>query len=138
MEVSSLNQLCVFGISVFSGMLCGAFFDFQRVLRKKKQAGTLRTVFEDIIFSAFCSATVLGTGYFFDNGEIRYYLLLGCISGGLFYCAFFSRFTMDFMSKGYDIVSKTVVRPVLKLMRMVKKPVSFLWKAKKKIGRAHV
>ena len=133
MEVSSLNQLTVFGASLITGVLCGVFFDFQRVLRKRRRAGLLRTTFEDIVFASFCVTAVLSTGYIFDNGAVRYYLLLGCIGGCIFYMANLSRKTAKLINLFCDIITKFIIKPLKKTVGFIKIPLIFLIRLRRRI-----
>ena len=88
MEVSSTHQLFVFVLCVISGAGCGAFFDVQRSIRKLHFAGTFRIIAEDLLFVIICTAVAILLGYFFNRGQMRYYQIMGLISGALFYIAF--------------------------------------------------
>lgn len=123
MEVSSLSQLYVFFISVGAGAVCGVFFDIQRTIRKHFYAGKWRTAFEDILFTLFCIWVILAVGYIFDEGAIRYYLILGSISGALFYAAFLSSFFMKLSGKLLNLILKAVVLPTKKLLKAAAYPV---------------
>ena len=123
MEVSSLSQLYVFSISLCSGMLCGMFFDIQRSLRKKLHAGEWRTALEDVIFTLFCIGITLSVGYFFDEGAVRYYLILGSISGALFYAAFLSGVFMKSCGKILDLIVKLIIVPVKKIFKLSLYPI---------------
>lgn len=123
MEVSSLSQLYVFMVSLGSGMLCGMFFDIQRSLRKKLHAGEWRTALEDVIFILFCIGITLSVGYFFDEGAIRYYLILGSISGALFYAAFLSGIFMKIYGKTLDLIVKLILVPAKKIFKSALCPI---------------
>lgn len=123
MEISSTRQLYVFAISLIAGMLCGMFFDIQRSLRKKLHAGDWRTTLEDVIFTLFCVGVILSVGYIFDEGAIRYYLILGSISGALFYAAFLSPIFIKICGKILDLAGKLIVAPIKKIFKSALYPI---------------
>ena len=123
MEISSKSQLYVFAISLAAGMLCGIFFDIQRSLRRKLHAGEWRTLLEDIIFTFFCIGIILSVGYIFDEGAIRYYLVLGSISGALFYAAFLSQLFMKICGKILDLTVKLIITPIKKIFKSALYPI---------------
>lgn len=130
MEVSSSHQIYVFSLSVIVGMSCGAFFDVQRFLRKISSAGTVRTTLEDVLFAILCVSIMLGSSFMINNGEIRYYQVMGAVSGMLFYAAFLSRTFLKILSLLFGIATNLFVKPLIKTVRLlmipVKKFISFI------------
>lgn len=132
MEVSSTHQMTVFLLSVLSGMLCGIFFDGQRFLRRIHSASEVRVVMEDVLFAAVSIAIILGFGLFFDNGEIRYYQIMGSVSGVLFYAAFLSRLVMRLFSFFYKIFRAVIVVPIIKICHLLSVPAKKIIRITKK------
>ncbi len=122
MEVSSSHQMYVFLLCVLSGLGCGVFFDVQRSIRSVKRAGNVRTLFEDLLFALICVLTAVAFGYFFNSGQMRYYQVMGFLSGILFYAAFLSRLTMRLMDAVYSAAVKFFIIPAVKFVRMVLVP----------------
>jgi hypothetical protein len=100
----------VFLLCVLLGLGCGVFFDFQRCVRKKFFAGILRTTLEDILFATLCIGAVIALGFFFNNGEIRYYQILGSVSGALFYAALLSKLVSKIFLFFFGITEKIIVK----------------------------
>ena len=123
MEVSSSHQIYVFSLFILLGMMCGALFDIQRFLRKKRFAGYLRTTVEDIIFSFVSVGIMIISSFAINNGEIRYYEVMGALSGILFYAAFLSRIFLKILSVFFKVAEKIFVRPVVKAIRLLIIPV---------------
>ena len=123
MEVSSTHQIYVFTLYVISGMMCGAFFDIQRFLRKLHRAGNARTQLEDILFAILCIGIILTLSYFFNNGEIRYYQLMGCVSGALFYMAALSRIFTKILYMAFKCIKNLLVKPLVKICVILYIPV---------------
>jgi len=119
MEVSSSQQVNIFLLCILSGCLCGAFYDIQRFLRKKTKPGKVRVFVEDCIFCAFCIFVIIGTGFIFNNGELRYYQLLGAASGALFYAAALSRFFMKLFDFFFFLIEKIIVKPIKKIITLI-------------------
>ncbi len=123
MEVSSSHQIYVFSLSVILGMACGAFFDVQRFLRKISSAGTVRTTLEDILFAILCVSIMLGSSFMINNGEIRYYQIMGAVSGMLFYAALLSRTFLKILAFIFRVTVNLVVKPLIKIIRLLMIPV---------------
>lgn len=126
MEVSSSHQIYVFSLCILLGILCGAFFDVQRFLRKLSFAGNARTMLEDVLFAFVCIGVMIGFGYYFNNGEIRYYQIMGALSGALFYAAALSRIFMKILFILFKIIRNLVIKPLVKICLILLAPVKKL------------
>lgn len=126
MEISSSHQLYVFFLSVLSGIALGIFYDLERSLRRLRFAGDIRTTIEDIIFVGVSVGAVITLGLLSNNGQMRYYQVMGSISGALFYAAFLSRIVMNALRFIYKATEKIIVRPFLKLFALFCVPVKKL------------
>lgn len=142
MEVSSSHQVSVFFIYILSGIVCGAFFDTQRFLRKLYGAGKMRTFIEDFFFVSFCVAMVLGVGLAFNNGELRYYQFMGALSGVLLYGVALSGFFTKCLNLLFFLLCKILVKPFLKILCFIIIPVKRflslikrLWKKKIRLSK---
>ncbi len=133
MEVSSSRQVYVFLLCVLSGLLCGAFFDIQRVLREKYKAGKTRTILEDMLFAFVCIATVIGFGYFFNNGELRYFQLMGTLSGTLFYAAVLSNTFRKLLNMLFSVFLNIVVKPIKKICHLIMIPLRVVSRKARKL-----
>ena len=136
MEVSSSHQVYVFSMFVLMGAMCGALFDIQRFLRTKKSAGYIRTAVEDVVFSFICIGIMIVSSFQINNGEIRYYQVMGAISGVLFYAAFLSRVFLKTLSVFFRIAEKIFVKPIIKIACFITSPVKkFLIILKRRFAR---
>ena len=79
MEVSSSHQVNVFFIYVLSGLICGTFFDVQRLLRRMFSAGSTRTLVEDFVFAVFSVFMTIAPGFIYNNGEMRPFAALATV-----------------------------------------------------------
>ena len=136
MEVSSKHQMFVFVLCVVSGIGCGILFDIQRSLRKISIAGKIRTTAEDTLFAMACTATALILGFYFNRGQMRYYQVMGIISGALFYSAFLSRTVMKFLLFIYSIFGKIFLRPLVRVIKAILHPIINIFEIlKRKSGK---
>ena len=135
MQVSSSHQMYVFLLCVLLGLCCGVFFDFQRCVRKKFFAGVLRTTLEDILFAIVCIGAVIALGFFFNNGQIRYYQVLGSVSGVLFYGAFLSKIVSKIILFLFSLIEKIILKPLIWLCKKIMLPVSALRTIQKRVCR---
>ncbi len=133
MEVSSSHQIYVFALYVLSGVLCGAFFDVQRFLRKLHRAGKARTQLEDVLFAFACVGAMLVLSYFFNNGEIRYYQIMGSVSGVLFYAAALSRIFMKILDVLSILIKNLIIKPVIKICCVLFIPIRKIFRIFRKI-----
>ena len=117
MEVSSKHQMHVFVICILVGVICGIFFDVQRSIRKAAGAGNVRTLLEDSLFTIVCITVIAVTGFLFNRGQMRYYQILGVLSGALFYAAFMSNVTMKILKGLYSAIGKIIVRPIVRTVK---------------------
>ncbi len=134
MEVSSSHQMYVFFLSVLSGLGCGVFFDLQRSLRRLHFAGSIRTTIEDIIFVVVAVGVTIALGFFFNNGQMRYYQVMGSVSGALFYAAFLSRIVMKILKFFYSMLAKIIINPIIRLLKLLAIPARKLWNIIKRTG----
>lgn len=122
MEISSSHQIYVFFLCFLSGIGCGVFFDFQRSVRKLSRVGLLRIAIEDIAFDVMCVFAAIWLGFYFNNGQMRYYQVLGAISGALFYAAFLSHAVMRVLGMTYRFAGKFILRPLFNLFKIMSLP----------------
>ena len=109
----------VFFLCVISGIVCGLFFDLQRSLRRVARAGMVRTLFQDIIFALVYMGTAFYCAYSFNNGEIRYYQIMGVLCGMLVYAAFLSETAMKIMAFIFASLLKFVIAPICILLHAI-------------------
>lgn len=96
----SLNeQANAFGLMLIAGLVVGFLFDFYRVGRGKVlPTGVLATFITDLIFSFIAAAIIFAFLIAGSWGEFRVHLLLGALSGLVFYFFIFSRSTLRFLA----------------------------------------
>lgn len=133
MEVSSSHQVNVFFIYVLSGIICGTFFDIQRLLRRMFAAGGTRTLVEDFIFAVFTVFMTIAPGFIYNNGEMRYYQIIGILCGGILYAAALSRMVMKILGFLFRLIEKIIIKPAVKICLLITIPVKWMIRKIKKL-----
>lgn len=133
MEVSSSHQVNVFFIYVLSGLICGTFFDIQRLLRRIFAAGSTRTLVEDFIFAVFTVFMTIAPGFIYNNGEMRYYQIIGILCGGILYAAALSRTVTKILYFFFRLAEKIIVKPTVKICLLLIAPVKWMIRKIKKL-----
>lgn len=114
MEVSSSHQVNVFFLYVLAGFSCGIFFDIQRVLRKMLAADVARTFIEDLLFALFTVFMAIAPGFIYNNGEMRYYQIVGILCGGIVYAVILSSVIKKILYFIFCFMHKILVVPLIK------------------------
>ena len=132
MTVSSTHQMNVFLICILAGAICAMVFDFERSIRKIYGSKKVGVVIEDAFFAAICAMILIAAGYWFNNGEIRYYQILAAVCGALFYASFFSRFFMKLFCCMHKVFIRIILKPIFlvckKTMQVLKRIFTFISK----------
>lgn len=136
MEVSVTSQVYVFFVMAAAGIGCGFLFDLLRVWRRLLRPGKISTGISDLIFWLVISASIFAIIFTVNNGELRWFELLGLILGCMIYFLAFSHICMKvvsaiakFLAKILIWILKIVLTPIAFLYRMVKRP--FVWIGRK-------
>ena len=79
------NQAYLFLVFSLTGVVIGILFDFFRILRRSIKTSNIVTYIQDILFWILAGIIVLHSIWYFNNGELRIYVLLGISIGVLLY-----------------------------------------------------
>ena len=79
------NQAYLFLVFSLTGVLIGILFDFFRILKRSIKTSNIVTYIQDILFWILAGIIVLYSIWYFNNGELRIYVLLGISIGVLLY-----------------------------------------------------
>ena len=123
MTVSSGEQMNVFVFSLLAGIICGIVFDWMRSCRKIFGCGKFSLVFQDVLFSVVCAVMAAGVCFLYNKGRVRYYEILGILSGALIYAAVMSRLFMLCFCGINTAVVKIFIRPLVKTVYFVIKKI---------------
>lgn len=122
---------------VINGILIGFLFDVFRILRKSFETKDIITYIEDVSFWMLSGGLTLYFIFYYNNGEIRFYIFLGIILGILIYMLTISKYIIKFsvtiinFIKGIiNKVVKFVFYPLKLIINFVRKllfrPISFI------------
>lgn len=109
MTVSINEQTVIFLSCILSGSLIGFVFDVFRIIRTAYKLNKVFTTVSDLCFWTVAFFIVFTTIYITGDGQIRWFVFLGCIIGFLLYL-----FT----------ISPLIIKSVVKIIRVIN---SFLW-----------
>lgn len=84
------DQTLIFIVFTFTGILLGIIFDFFRVFRRTFNTIDFITYLEDILYWILAGIIVLYNIWFFNNGEIRFFMIIGIVMGAIIYSLLFS------------------------------------------------
>ena len=118
------NQAYLFLVFSLTGVILGVLFDFFRVLRKTFKTGDFVTYIEDILYWILAGIIVLYNIWFFNNGEIRFFMIIGIIMGSIIYSLLFSSILIKIetmlLTKLKNIIMffyKIIIIPIEKIIK---------------------
>ena len=83
-------QIKNFIIYILIGNILGVIFDFFRASRKNKKIKVTTLMFQDIIYFILVTGIIIFTNIFILKNNIRFYFLLGFVTGIYIYITLFS------------------------------------------------
>lgn len=93
------NQAYLFLVFSLTGVIIGILFDFFRILRISIKTPNIITYIQDILFWILTGIIVLYSIWYFNNGELRIFVLLGLILGVLIYITTLSSIIVKIFTK---------------------------------------
>lgn len=110
------NQSFLFLIFTLDGAIIGLMFDIFRILRKSFKTSNIITYFEDMIFWIATGLLILFSMFYFNNGEIRFYMFLGIGIGIFLYILVISQ---HFIKINVLIINfiKNTTKKIIKLLK---------------------
>ena len=121
------NQTYLFLVFSLTGVIIGVLFDFFRILRKSFKTTDLITCIEDIIFWILAGILILYNIWYFNNGEIRAFIILGIVLGIIIYILTLSNIIVKIF---YIIVNflKMLIMKLFKILELPFKPIVLIYK----------
>lgn len=137
------GQIQIFLVTLLTGAFLGIIFDFYRVLRGVFRPRFVMTTVADLIYWIVATATVLVSLLLCNWLELRLYVFLGLLGGGVAYYRLLSRYAIYLMIRalrcigwllrwGKKIFVYTVILPVSFVTRLLAWP---LVQARHQLGR---
>lgn len=114
MEVFKLHELSVFAACFIAGVALGAVFDVFRAIRQCFRVSDTFVAIQDMLFWLVACVIVYSAIYLSNSAELRWFELVGLISGGGMYTIFLSRRTVYFFCR--------IIRCAVCFFRFVSKP----------------
>lgn len=129
MNISVTNQVYVFIMSAVGGALVGAVFDVFRAIRKKIRQGAVAVGVQDILFWLIASFIVFMFMYNYNNGEPRWFVFGGALTGAVLYYGTFGHVMVNvfvYIGTAFAFVIgyglKIILLPVALIFKIFKKP----------------
>ncbi len=119
------NQAYLFLIFTLDGFIIGLIFDFFRILRKSFKTPNLVTYIEDILFWILTGFLILYSIFIFNNGEIRFFMLLGISIGIALYMLTLSNYLIKITVFIINIF-KNMTRSAINLLKKLANKKGFL------------
>lgn len=131
------TQLNLFLIFTIDGFIIGLLFDFFRILRKTIKTSDFITYIEDALFWILTGFIILYSIFKYNNGEIRFFMLMAIILGILAYMILISKFILkislsiiNFIKSIFHTIFNFIKIPFMIFMKLFKKlffnPISFI------------
>lgn len=118
MEIYKLQQLYVTIVCFFAGVVCAFMFDVLRGAHRVFKPDSFKSAIYDIIFWICCTAVVYSAIYFSNNGDLRWFELIGIMCGVFCYMLFLSKkifgfaiFTVKLIYNTFKLAAKIVCIP---------------------------
>jgi len=104
--------------ALYMGIFITFIYDILRIFRRVIPHGKFAVSLEDIIFWIYCAAKVFLLMHNESNGTLRWFAVLGALTGMLLYKKIFSGFFVKWVSLGL----KKVVQTMEKIGKILWKP----------------
>lgn len=127
-------------IFLFYALLMGIFitfiYDLLRIIRRVFPHGGFLVALEDLGFWIYCAAEVFMLMYRFSDGMLRWFAVLGALTG----MGLYKKLASPFLVKYASLVLLKIKRLLGKIIDFLLKPIRFLWckikgYLKKAVGR---
>ena len=126
------NQAYLFLVFSLTGVIIGILFDFFRILRRSIKTSNIITYIQDILFWILTGIIILYSIWYFNNGELRIYVLLGLIIGILIYISTLSNiivkvftkilvFFINILKVPFKIVKETITKIITTMSTLFNK-----------------
>lgn len=120
------NQLTTFFIYVISGMAICIFYDVFRVLRKSIKTSNVVTYIEDVIFCVVIGTFLIWEIFKISYGELRSYIFIGLLLGGIIYLLTFSKYFIKINVKIFTFIKNIILKIFTPIINLIRKPIYFL------------
>lgn len=123
------GEAYIFYISLAGGVLTGIIFDFFRAFRKQHSSSAGFVAVQDILYWLITAGVVFALLLKYNYGELRFFIFLGILIGGILYHATVSRYIVLLISKIYWLalqIFKFIIKILALPLKFLSVPVRFL------------
>ena len=113
--------MCIAG-----GIIISLLYDIFRALRKSIKTSDLVTYIEDVIFWILVGSFLIYLIFILNNGNIRFFIFVGLILGGIFYYFTFSKLFMKITVQIFTFLKRILLAPIRAILKINKKLVCFV------------
>ena len=117
------NQAYIFMAFSIVGVTIGILFDFFRIIRKTIKTNDFFTYIEDILFWILTGIIIIFSMYYFCDGELRFFMVIGIILGTIMYLLTISRYVIIISLFFLNIIKKIIINPIYAIIRFFKKKI---------------
>jgi len=122
------SQIYILIAFFITGICIGLLFDIFRVSRKAFKTPNILIYIEDVLFWILSGIIVLYSIFIFNNGEMRLFMFLGIILGGIMYMVLLSSYIIKINVKIIKLIQKILEILFIPLKLIYKYLVKFLLK----------
>lgn len=115
------NQAYIFMAFSIVGVAIGLLFDIFRILRKTIKTNDIVTYLEDILFWILTGIIIVFSMYYFCDGQLRFFMIIGIILGTVIYILTISRYVIKVSVFIINLVKRIIIYPFVIIYRFVKK-----------------
>lgn len=126
--VISENLFLLYSLGM--GVFITFVYDILRIWRRICAHNNFFISLEDIVFWIFCAISVFYLMHTQSNGTLRWFAVLGALTGMLLY----KKTVSPFFVKWVSFILKTVLKFLQKILKVIGRPFSFIAKKCKKTG----
>ncbi len=125
-----LHQAILFFVFFVVGIVCAFIYDTFRVSERFARSGLLLSIIKDILFWVIITILMFIICLRFNNGVIRFYMLLGIFAGSITYFNTISRYVLNILFFIINFVKKIILLllnimlvPLRFFLKLINKPV---------------
>lgn len=140
MILSMESQVMLFLTAALTGAVCAFIFDIFRLLRRVFKHPNILVQAEDVLYWLIVSFLMYYVMLLKNNGDIRFYSILGALLGMLLYFLTVSPLFLKasvaiagFFKKVFTALIKIIMLPFKIILRIIRRPVVFLLKKAQKV-----
>lgn len=115
------GQLGIFLMCIAGGIIISLLYDIFRALRKSIKTADIVTYIEDIIFWILVGGFLIYLIFILNDGNIRFFIFVGLILGGILYHFTLSKFFMKITVKIFTFLKKILLAPIRLIFKLNKK-----------------